>query len=182
MRLRELFSTENYCKPQDNAFKEASIVGSSGVEELLPLLEKASFRYVTTDKGALSEFLQKSAGDVIFNCQKKNVWTVEIKTEARTTGNFYLETWSNRSRLTPGWLQTLQADLLWYYFKDAGKLYSIPFPKLQDWAYRKRGLCRYQEKEQKKYNQLNDTWGVCVPILVIEKEVGFKTFTKGRDF
>jgi hypothetical protein len=29
-------------------------------------------------------------------------------------------------------------------------------------------------KQQKKYDQLNDTWGRLVPILVIQQEVGLK--------
>lgn len=184
MRLNGLFSTESYCKPQNNGFHEASKVGDEGVRELLPLLDQHSFngRFLVTDKGPLSEFLQKSVGDVIINCKNKKVWTFEIKTERKTTGNLFLEMWSNRSRLTHGWLHTLKADFLWYYFQDSKILYSIPLPKLQEWAFVNRRIYQYPERKQNAYQQLNDTWGSCVPIQVIEKEVGIKKFHKGVDF
>jgi hypothetical protein len=160
-----------------NGFEQASLIGSNGVNDLLPLLERESFqgRFVITDKGNLSEFLQKSVGDVIFNCKNQKVWTIEIKTEKdNKTGNFYLETWSNLSRYTPGWLQTLKTDFLWYYFQSDRLLYSILFAKLREWAFKKQRIYVFPERKQAKYNQLNDTWGRCVPISIIEKEVGLK--------
>ncbi len=148
--------------------------------ELLPLLNTKAFqgRFVITDKGNVSELLQKTVGDIIFNCANQETWSIEVKTEEENKyGNFYLETWSNLSRLTPGWMVTMKADFLWYYFQDIKILYSIQLPKLQSWAFmdRKR-IYAFPEKMQKKTVQLNDTWGRCVPIKIIEKEVGFKVY------
>ena len=189
MKSKELFSTENYWQPIikqpiKEGYKESCRVGADGVKELLPLLERESFqgRFVITDKGNISEFLQKSVGDVIFNSKNQSIWSIEIKTERENrTGNFFLETWSNRSRLTPGWMITLKADFLWYYFQDVKTLYSIHLPDLQKWAFIDGKIYRYPEKEQKRYNQLNDTWGRCVNISHVESEVGLKKLIKDVD-
>jgi hypothetical protein len=136
-------------------------------------------RFVVTEKGNLSKFLQKSVGDVLLNSDEKTVWAIEIKNEeTKRHGNLFLETWSNCKWFTPGWMFTLQCDLLFYYFQDVRELYVIPFENLRDWAFRQpsvsahRGrLFDFPEKCQVKREQLNDTWGRCVPIDTIENEV-----------
>jgi len=168
----------NYCK-KHNEFHQCMEIGNKGIEELLPLLEQKSFqgRFTFTNKGTLSEFLKKTAGDIIFNCKNGRVWAIEVKTEAeKRTPNFFLETWSNLSRFTPGWMITLQSDILWYYFQREHLLYSIPFAKLKQWAFIKRRIYEYPEKRQNKWAQLNDTWGRCVPIEIIGNEVGFSVY------
>jgi hypothetical protein len=196
MRLNGLFSTENYCRPPEpekpkpppknngNGFQEASKVGNQGVLELLPLIDQEAFqgRFILTDKGNISEFLQRSVGDVLINCKNQKVWSIEIKTEKKTTGNLFLEMWSNRSRLTQGWMYSLKSDILWYYFQDTKILHSIHFPILQKWSFIRRRIYQFPERKQNTYEQLNDTWGACVPIVTIEKEVGLKRFVKGQDF
>ena len=162
-----------------NNFRGCLDIGAKGVEDLLPFLDTKAYagRFVVTDKGPLSEFLQKTVGDIIFNCSNGKVWTIEVKTELESKyPNFYLETWSNLSRLTTGWMFTLKADFLWYYFQDIKTLYSIQLPKLQDWAFRQRRIYNHPEKMQKKAVQMNDTWGRCVPIKVIKEEVGFTVY------
>ena len=184
MRLNGLFSTENYCKPQNNGFREACKIGDSGIIELLPLVKCRSYqgRFVLTNKGNISAFLQKSIGDIAFNCKNQKIWGIEVKTERKTTGNFFLELWSNRSRQTPGWMHTLITDFLWYYFQDSKTLYSIQFKKLQDWAFTKDKIYQFPLKQQKAYQQFNDTWGALVPISLVQNEVGIKKFYKGLDF
>lgn len=85
----------------------------------------------------------------------------------------------------------LKADVLIYYFIENKVIYSIPFGKLRRWAFGRKGsevrslspgrIYDFPEKQQKKTCQLNDTWGRCVPIVVIEKEVGFKKY-EGDNF
>lgn len=162
-----------YCCPPDS-FQKCMEIGNKGIEDLIPLLEQKSFRgrFVITDKGNISEFLQKTVGDVILNCPNGKVWSIEIKTEEENKyGNFFLETWSNLSRHKMGWMFTLIADFLWYYFQNEKTLYSMQLPKLKDWAFTKRRIYQFPEKKQGKNEQLNDTWGRCVPIPIIKKEV-----------
>jgi hypothetical protein len=77
---------------------------------------------------------------------------------------------------------TLRADRLWYLILRERHLYSIPFPALQQWAFVRAGnhdkrcpgrIWEWPEKEQRKREQKNDTWGRTVPIKVIGEEVGF---------
>lgn len=168
-----------------NAYQDACNVEAEGMADIIAFLESQSHhgRFVLTNKGRVSEFLQKTVGDALFNCHEGNIWAVEFKVEeANEHGNFYLETWSNLQWFTPGWLYKLQADILLYYFLRERELYSIPFAKLKRWAFGSRNGTRrlspgriyeFPEKPQSKREQLNDTWGRCVPISVIEREVGF---------
>lgn len=169
-----------------SAYSETSKIGAKGVRLILPFLKETSLdgQLVTTDKGRLSEELQKKYGDIFMNNSSGNIIAVEVKTEVeQKTQNFFLETWSNRSRRTVGWMFALDADILIYLFWDTKTFYSIPFKKLQVWSFDKASrlsltgrIYDYIEKPMKKYDQLNDTYGRCVPIADIEREVGFRRY------
>jgi hypothetical protein len=75
------------------------------------------------------------------------------------------------------------ADFLFYYFLEDSEgherrqLFIMHFPKLKNWAF--QGQSRIHDfplKPQREYVQLNDTWGRCVPIEVIRREVGFNEY------
>lgn len=162
-----------------NAFSEASKVEARSLEILRPFIEQRAFngQYVLTSKGRLARELQKTVGDILMNRDDESVVAVELKAEETSKhGNFFLETWSNRNRLTPGWMVTNRADVLLYHFLEQDTLYAMSLPKLQGWAFRQGEIYKYPEKPQVKYTQRNDTWGRCVPIGVIERQVKFKTF------
>lgn len=151
---------------------------------LLPYLEERSDRLVLTSKGILSRHLQLIAGDVILNADEK-VWSVEIKVENKHTGNLFLETWSNRNLenklshaergQTPGWLLHTRADVLLYYFLDTDDLYTLPMFVLKQWCFGKGdmpgNIYKWEEKRQGKHEQLNDTWGRCIPISRLQNDL-----------
>lgn len=161
-------------------------VGADGVKDVMPLVRKYAHQgqFVVTDKGLLSVVLQKEAGDILFNQYKGEglvVVGIEVKTDTTPYYNFFLEVWSNRSRETVGWMHTMKCDYLWYYFKGRNTMYSIDLPRLQKWAFEERNIYKYELKQAIVPKQLNDSWGHCVPITVIEEEVGFKTFLRRLD-
>lgn len=156
-----------------NAFTEASMVETHAMRDLIPWIENNEFinRYVITNKGKLSKELQKSAGDILYNSPNDTIYGIEIKAECENKyNNFFLETWSNRSRFTLGWMYNLKTDFLFYYFLETRELYIINFQKLREWAFWKNEIYKYPEKKQNKYDQLNDTFGRCVPIDDIVNE------------
>lgn len=160
-----------------SAFDETRKVEATGREHLSVFLDCGSNgRTVWTDKGRLSRDLQLVYGDAFVNCRNGYLWAVECKVEFAHTGNLFLETWSNKSRINPGWMMHLKADILLYYFLEQGILYSIALPKLQAWAFgvteETERIAMYPLKPQKKYQQLNDTWGRCVPVSAIREHVG----------
>lgn len=129
-------------------------------------------RFVTTNKGPLSRMLQESIGDVILN-QDGSVYCVECKVEKKWTGNLFIEVWSNRRQFNRGWLDKLNSDVLMYYFLDKKLLYTMPFQRLKKWAYggeNGENLYKYRIVQQKKYSQMNDTWGRIVPIADLASE------------
>lgn len=160
-----------------NAFETTSNIERIALERLRPFIWQRAFngQYVVTSKGPLAKELQKTAGDILFNSDAETVWSVEIKAELENKhGNFFLETWSNRERFTPGWMITLRSDLLFYYFLKSDELYIIPFRKLQKWAFQQSRIYSFPERKQAKYDQQNDTWGRCAPIAVVSRELGIR--------
>jgi hypothetical protein len=168
-----------------NAFDKARKVEAVAMDDLIPFLRDISFegRFVLTDKGNLSKTLQKTVGDAMFNCKlEQKIWAVEIKSEQNARyGNLFLELWSNKSRYTPGWMLTLQADVLFYYFVDERRLYILSMNKLKKWAFDNWRITRFPERKQNKYVQMNDTWGACVPIHVLEEEIGMRRYSLSGD-
>lgn len=167
---------------------------------LEPFLQQVSEgRYVLTNKGRLSKSLQGTVGDLLFNDRDGRLWGVELKAEEEYRGNLFLETWSNRNLndpqshadrgSNPGWLMKTRADLLFYHFLDADALFIMNMFMLKRWAFQVVSKNRsefasrirsepltgriydFPEREQKKYSQLNDTWGRCVPISVLADEL-----------
>lgn len=165
-------------------YDRACFIGNVGMRRALLLVREWSHegQFVTTAKGKLSLELQRSVGDILFNCRldPERIWTVEVKTEQKPKPNFFLEYWSNARRFTPGWLFTLKAELLMYQFYETGHLFIIRLPKLKEWAFIDREHGRegqiyrkgHHLRLQREYVQPNDTWGRCVPIETIRREVG----------
>jgi hypothetical protein len=159
-----------------NAFEKARTIEERSMVIIRPFIEQHAFngQYVITSKGPLARDLQKSAGDFLINKgDARTIWGLELKTEeSKRYGNFFLETWSNLERYTPGWMVTLNTDTLLYHFLDDDELYVIPFPKLRAWAFKKGRIYDFPERAQNKYTQKNDTWGRCVPVALLSDELG----------
>lgn len=181
-----------------NAFSEARLIEAQSVKFLEPFLEERAFRgrFVLTLKGPLARALQSSAGDALFNVADGSLWSVEMKADNTDHHNMFLETFSNKNLndasshsgrgSTPGWMVTLGADLLLYHRLRFDELLVVNLFSLKRWAFgyqRPDGrpvagrIFDYPERAQRKYGQPNDTWGRCVPISVIEAEVGLKRFS-----
>lgn len=168
---------------QPSAWHSCCEIEAGGIKDIIEFIRSnsANGQFVVTDKGNLSKELQETVGDVLCNCNNQKIWGIELKTETENKhGNLFLEYWSNLSRYNPGWMLKLQTDLLFYYFLKEKELLIINFRKLKEWAFKfdgKNGKGRIYDfplKKQGRYEQLNDTWGRCVPIQVIEYEIGLK--------
>lgn len=172
-----------------SAFDDKRAIEAQAFEILRPyLVEQSNGRYVVTSKGPLARALQESVGDVIINTRKEEVCAFELKAERRFTGNLFLETWSNKnlnvrtSHATrggnPGWLYKIRADVCLYYFLDVDKLYSIDVFTLKRWAFghgpkgmESQGRIFDFPERLTDVEQENDTWGRCVPISILAKEL-----------
>lgn len=170
-----------------NSFDLARTIEARSLAVLEPFIAERHGRFVLTDKGALSAFLQREVGDLLFNDRKGRVVSVELKAETRYTGNLFLETWSNRNLedragraergAVPGWLLVCRADLLFYHFIEKDILLIFDLLSLQRWAFlspNKSGnagrVYDFPEKTQLRYAQRNTTCGRIVPIAVLEEE------------
>lgn len=181
-----------------SGFARASKVEAEGNAILLPYLNELSDgRLVVTNKGVLAKWLQECVGDVLM-MNGDEVQAVEIKTEREHTGNLFLETFSNRnleSRAShaergqnPGWMFKIKSDLLLYYFLDRDWLYTLDVFELKRWFFGSGdkagafGSGAYREKRQGRFVQMNDTWGLCVPLRILRDELpkGAMRWTKVR--
>lgn len=156
-----------------NSFQQCSDVETEGLKILMPYLTKQAYkgRVVPLFGNENVKELQQS-GDVIIGLREDKCITFDLKIESKHTGNFFIELWSNKSRLTQGWLFSCKADRILYLFLDRpNDVYSIHTKNLKHWIFgvenngRKSRLSEFAEVKQSKYDQLNDTWGLLVPIL-----------------
>lgn len=171
-----------------NGFDQARTVEHRGMAILLPYLKERASGFVLTNKGPMAKALQREAGDVIFNTEIDMVWAVEVKVEEKRRDTVFLETWSNRNLesrqgyaerpSTRGWLDHLRSDLLWYYFLESDDLFCWNLYKLKRWAFghgdTEGRIYAFPEKRRRKYGQLNDTLGRCVPIAVLAEECPYR--------
>ncbi len=177
-----------------NAFERSSLIEARGLQRLMPfLMERAGTRgVVRIVKGELAKYLQERVGDVIYNSSVDGrLISLELKTEQERRPNLFLETFSNKNLHnatnhagrggTAGWIITSGATLLCYQFLDTDDLFFANMFRLKQWAFtglNKAGtagrIYNWEEKPAKRDGQLNDTWGRCVPIEVIHKEVGLR--------
>lgn len=176
------------------AFDLSRYVEDQGMARLIPLLKQYADggQFVINNKGPLAPMLQATVGDALLN-RNGGVYGLEVKIEQEFTGNFYLELWSNK-KFDPrkvGWMVSLNADILWYYFLDVDLLFSMSFHRLWKWAFvedqrsvaKGRGrIYDFPEKLQRKAAQLNETWGRCVPIATVYAEVGFVMYKPSKSF
>jgi hypothetical protein len=176
-----------------SGFSLATDVETRALEIIRPFAKTFSYNgmIVCPKDGAVGIALQKQFGDLFIQETETKLTSIELKAEEEFTGNLFLETWSNRnleSKLSHaergsevGWLYKSRADVLFYYFLNTDHLFVCDMFSLQKWAFGTRGakkearIFSFPEKPQGKYSQLNDTWGRCVKIEVLQRELARTT-------
>lgn len=160
-----------------SAFQGCLDIETQGMNVLLPYARKYG---EVLQHG--SQEAQKSLGDFSIKWTASGETSdVECKIEQKYTGNLFLETWSNLSRFTTGWMFHTQADRIWYYFLDKNQLFVLNVEMLKRWAFGEKpfneedgnwqnGANLYDWPEVRcKRKQLNDSWGRLVPVEVLTK-------------
>ncbi|KKN36152.1 hypothetical protein LCGC14_0776350 [marine sediment metagenome] len=157
------------------AFDDASEVEKLALLDLLPYLERRC--EATPHKTHHQLVLQKYAGDLLIQVPGRAKF-IELKAEREDKyERLFLETWSNRSRFTVGWMFTSRADWLWYYFVEERRLFHVEFDNLKRWAFGQgdnQGAIYssdFPERKQKKREQKNDTWGRAVAYSILKRDV-----------
>ena len=155
-----------------SSFHDCRKLENKSIEILKPFLSEVFEGSLALTSGSrLAIDLQKLCGDAIGEHNGKMV-AVEFKAEEKVSNNLFIETWSNKSRHTTGWIYNLQSDYLVYHFVSVGKVYVCPMKRLKEFCFDHiSGLTKtpgrlndYPEKRQRKHSQANDTWGRLIPI------------------
>lgn len=161
----------------ENAFYRSSLIEKESLGIIVPWLERRGNIIMMTSSRELQTFY----GDIVI-VNGNRQYFAEVKAERKTTGNMFLETFSNGSDYNPGWMLKSLTQFLLYHFLDENELFIADFQKLKKWFYFglvgdiKPGIQRFTQRKQDKYQQHNDTWGICVPINILNKEIGLKKF------
>lgn len=125
----------------------------------------------------LMKQLQHAAGDAMIVDSNGIRLTVDFKCERKSSPNLFIETFSNLAASNPtlGWLHTLNADRIWYYFADKRRLLVLHLPELRKWLFEPNGnearLLSFRERQQTTHPQKNNTIGRLVPIRQIPAHV-----------
>jgi hypothetical protein len=121
---------------------------------------------------------QHRYGDKWLASQKhQEAIAVELKAEARHTGNLFIETWSDMRNGVHGWLyHYADCTRMAYAFNDTRKLYTCQLGELRKWAHSEGHVSAiriedFRQVEQSKYEQKNVTVGRLVPVDVFLSEV-----------
>ena len=153
-----------------NSFEKGCGIEKQGMNVLLPFIESKAYqgRIVPLFGNAQNKEIQQY-GDILMGTESNKYITIDLKIESRFTGNFFIETWSNKSRFNQGWVYKCRSDRIFYYFLDKPEmLYSIVTEKFKEWLFASVGnkprLFSFSEVKQSKYDQMNDTWGVIIPV------------------
>lgn len=144
-----------------SAFAQTRVVEARAFVELEPCLPLMS------DDGECTLItnpdLQLTRGDYTIRRDGKLLFVEHKAEEEDKSGNLFLETWSNRTRFTPGWMMKCRPHLFWYHFLAQRAIYEMPAEKLFHFAFVQGRLWGYREVRQSKRPQANDTWGRLVP-------------------
>jgi len=156
-------------------YSDSCSIGKRGEAEVEKYLRQRGVVQVISSSSLPEETgkkYQRIYGDLFIEYKGK-AYTVEVKTEEeQSTKNLFLETWSNKSRKTVGWMHYCEADLLAYLFLDTRNLYWCDMHKLKEWF--EKNAWNYPEKPQRVTSQLNDSWGRCVPLKTLRADIGLK--------
>lgn len=107
---------------------------------------------------------------------KEYMKKIEIKGDRYAhTGNFFIETVSNREKNTPGCFMYTEADYIYYYFVDNNELNVIPVEKSREWFI--ENMYRFEEKMlSTKVGDVGyyTSLGRLVPKKVMREEIGIR--------
>jgi len=118
--------------PRQISFDDAIEVSKRALQDVVKWLHTLPQTIEVRNVEEVPEF-QKLDIDLIWITQKRH-YKVEIKGDQwDQTGNFFLETNSNKERGTPGCFLYTHADLVFYYFLHPRILYILPMPLTRDW-------------------------------------------------
>ena len=119
---------------------------------------------------------QRKGIDRVFTHKETGaVCTVEYKTDTKSasTGNVFVEIWSNKQSGKKGWAYTSQAQWLYFYMPGLDKVCIIEMTRLKmvlgKWAKKGSGF-RKVGVSNKSGNSFYTTEGILVPIEVFEAE------------
>ena len=164
----------------------ANDVERRGIELAMQLITRSvspGSPVIDTNDARNRVFLQRAIGDYLILHEPTRQWhSLDVKTEAKYTGNLFVESWSNKTanrHARDGWIFTLGSDWLVMVYLDVRSVFIVDLPKLKNWCvvegrmldYREATVHRYQDGEQK-----NRTTGHLVPWAVLVETIGFKCY------
>ncbi|MED4841553.1 hypothetical protein P9695_14870 [Weizmannia sp. CD-2023] len=153
-------------------FNDVLTVGKQATADVTHYLEQEK-GYKVENVEDMPEY-QKKDIDLIAHTSAGTM-TIEVKGDRYfKTGNYFIETVSNRNKETLGCILYSEADFLFYYFVEPKELHIIDMKKLQHWF--KKNSHRFQERYVRTKGSdgkiIYSSEGKLVPRIILAKEVG----------
>lgn len=157
-------------------FHDKNEFSKKGIEVVTNLLKK-DIQTIQVDNVESDPTYQKEDVDLIWKYKDHNnniiVEKIEVKTDNYNTGNFWLETLSNKELKTQGCFLKSYAKNYYYYFTSTKELYIIPIKDARDWF--EENYHRFRESETTTKTETGQyshtTVGRIVPIAIMMSEV-----------
>jgi len=156
-------------------FEEKDEFSKKGIQivdnYLMSLKKTISVKNVENDPN-----YQKNDIDLVWVYKKDDheiMISIEVKTDKYTTGNFWLETISNKRLNTPGCFIKSKAKYIFYYFIKWDCMYIIPLKKAIPWFLKNIDKFRVSETTTKDNSgeYRHTTVGRIVPISIMIDEI-----------
>ena len=113
--------------------------------------------------------------DLLWIHKRNNAYittAIEIKGDRwHKTGNYFLETISNKSKGTPGCFMYTEADFIYYYFVGQRELHILPMPEARNWFVKNIGRFKEKDTSTPVNGQFYTTVGRLVPRRTLQNEV-----------
>jgi hypothetical protein len=130
------------------SFKKTEKIGDNSVQICINYLKSLNKTIEVKDVQNDSFFRDKDI-DVVWvynnNNQSKEIW-IEVKGDRLfSTGNYFLETISNKTKQTPGCFLYTESHYFFYYFIDSKELHIMETKPIREWFL--NNIDQFPEKE-----------------------------------
>ena len=147
-------------------FEKQLEVGKKANREIVKYLKSLSHTLAVIDVEEDKMFQEKDIDLIYIFLKNKKIMveTIEIKGDMQEkTGNFFMETVSNKEKKTKGCFLYSEADYFFYYFINTNELNVIPLKKARKYVIAHFSEFKMREVQTKVGGSFYESQGLLVP-------------------
>ena len=156
------------------SMQETVRVADEGAKEVTSWLEGKGYKVLNVENDKTYQDLDIDLIVTKLNEGRTEVFTVEIKVDRYTSGNFFFEITSNKTKGTPGCILYTNSDYIIYYFIKTKELYVITTCKLRKYLLTNQNKFTKKECTSLAGKGSYQSEGLLIPKATLEKSLGAK--------